>query len=176
MKLRLVRLVKETDCKVTDRVSHVKLVLTMSEGKAEKESDCCGSHVKRVLTRMRGAKGTEEHVLPIRSMACGAPLLKDTMSAVKLREGLEASASDLVGYGGLHTLFRHSTSDRAVFEDKHQTLHVHSHNATIQMFRKQIRRVCTSFHFHDVQFSFLVRILKPQHRNVHMPQLPKSAG
>ena len=99
VKLRLVRPVKETQCKVTDRVSHVKPALTMSEGKAEKESDCCGSHVKRVLTRMRGAKGTEEHVLTIRSMACGAPLLKDTMSAVELREGLEVSASDLVGYG-----------------------------------------------------------------------------
>ena len=55
-KLWLVRPVKETECKVTDRVSHVMLVLTMSEGKAEKESDCCGTHVKRILTRRRRAR------------------------------------------------------------------------------------------------------------------------
>ena len=84
LKLWLVRPVQETECTATDRVSHVKFVLAMSEGKAEKESDCFGSHVKRLLTRMRVAKGTEERVLTNRSVACGAPLPTGNMSAVKL--------------------------------------------------------------------------------------------
>ena len=117
MKPWLVRPAKESDCTVTDCGSHVKRVLTRSDGKGEKDIVTIneengevsfveeGHDVERVTVILKNPYRYEIYQRKIcdkMRVAFGvrSVVAKDTMSAmVKLAREIEESASDVVGYG-----------------------------------------------------------------------------
>jgi hypothetical protein len=113
----LIRPTKESDCTVTDCGSHVKRVLTRSDGKVEKDIVTIneengevsfveeGHDVERVTVILKNPYRYEIYQRNISDkmrVAFGvrSVVAKDTMSAmVKLAREIEKSASDVVGYG-----------------------------------------------------------------------------
>ena len=113
----LVRLAKESDCTVTDYASHVKRVVTRSDGKVEKDIVTLneekgevtfveeGYDVEYVMVILKNPYRYEIYQRNIRDktrVAFGlrSIVAKDTMSAlVKLARQIDESASDVVGYG-----------------------------------------------------------------------------
>merc|ERR1712012_1109683 len=113
----LVRPTKESDCTVTDCGSHVKRVLTRSDGKVETDIVTIneekgevsfveeGHDVERVTAILKNPYRYEIYQRNIRDkmrVAFGvrSVVAKDTMSRmVKLAREIDESASDVVGYG-----------------------------------------------------------------------------